>query len=188
MLFLSDIKHAALRFWYGQKGAIAVEAILVFPILAWAYMASFVYFDASRTKNTNLKTAYTIADALSREASVNQNYINTMHDLLGYLSFSKHETRARITIVRYSSASSKYTVSWSEALGNEIAPWTDNNINSISSQLPTVPENDPFIVVETFMDYTPSFNVGLDPFTINYLVVTRPRYFPGICWDGTTAC
>ena len=48
------------------RGSLSVEAALILPLLCWFYVASFVWFDAFRTQNANLKASYTLADMLSR--------------------------------------------------------------------------------------------------------------------------
>ena len=53
-----------------EKGSFSVEAILMFPMLVWAFMAMYVFFEGLRESNINLKATYTVADLLSRETDL----------------------------------------------------------------------------------------------------------------------
>ena len=53
------------RFWKDEGASVALEAVIVTPILAWVFVASFVFFDAFRVYNTSIKATYAVADVLS---------------------------------------------------------------------------------------------------------------------------
>ncbi|MFT7310462.1 MAG: hypothetical protein ACI853_000948 [Paracoccaceae bacterium] len=178
-----------LRHWLTDtQGSVSVEAMLMLPLLAWVYLAMFVYFDAYKAKNTNLKAAYSIADALSREANVTGAYLNTMDQLLNFLTSSNHPTKLRISVVRYDTRNEDFYIRWSQVRGTGINPWNSATIDDLSGRLPRVPDLDSIILVETFSAYEPAFNVGIDAFSIDNLVVSRPRYYPGLCFDSGSAC
>ena len=37
------------------RGSLSVEAALIFPMLVWGFAAMYVYWDAFKTQNNNLK-------------------------------------------------------------------------------------------------------------------------------------
>lgn len=167
-----------------QEGSISVEALLILPLLAWAYLATFVYFDAFRAKNTNLKAAYTISDAISREADVNDAYLNSMKRLLNFLTDSRHSTKMRVTVLSYRSSDDKYYLLWSKKRGPNISTLTNSDLETLRTKLPKITDFDTLIIVETFMAYEPAFNVGINALSIDNFVVTRPRFSPGLCFNG----
>ena len=69
-----------------------------------------------------------------------------------------------------------YKVQWS--YGTHGMPLLTNaNVNDYASRLPTIPAGDTLIVMETWLDYTPAFDVGgLEPRTFKEFIATRPRF------------
>ena len=183
------------RFCRNTTGSVSIEAILMFPMLTLAMMSTYIYFDAFRAKNTNLKAVYTIADAISRESSIDPAYMNTMHRMLNFLTDSNHPTRLRVTLVQCAKSatcqdaapsSMVYDVVWSRKRGNNISRWTDANINELKDRLPVFPKGDTLLVVETAMAYEPIFSVGFDALSIENMAVTRSRFIPPYtCWQRT---
>ena len=96
------------------RGTVAIEALMLFPVMAWIYLLSFVYFDSFRAKNSNSKAAYTIADAITRESEVDAAYINNMRTMLDMLTVSRFPSKLRVTTITYSAAEAKYEVPWSK--------------------------------------------------------------------------
>lgn len=163
------------------RGSLSVEAVLIFPLLMWAYAAMFVYFDAFRAQNTNLKAAYTISDMVSRETNgVSANYIEGLNTVFDYLTKSTEPTWVRVTIVYcdqdcYDPAR-VLKKDWSYATDGK-PKLTDADVQgSYDSKIPILPLGERLIMVETFVDYQPAFNVGLDGFTFENFVATRPRF------------
>ena len=50
-----------------EDGTIALEAMVMTPILFWTFLALFSIFDTFRTYSANQKAAFTVSDAISRE-------------------------------------------------------------------------------------------------------------------------
>lgn len=185
-------KTALQSFRSEEGGSIAVETVLVFPILTWAYLATFVYFDAFRVQSTTLKANYTVSDALSRETGyITPEYLDSLYNLHEFLTSSRHDTRVRISIITYTSSTNKYTVRWSKVRGGG-AEMTNADINGIKDRLPVMPNGEIVIVVENKLIYEPAFTIGLSAFNFENLVVTRPRFAPQLCYNtlndnGTSA-
>lgn len=180
------------RFRSSEEGSIAVESILVFPILCWAYLATFVYFDAFRVQSTTLKAAYTISDALSREADyVTPVYLDSLYRLQEMLTSSNHNTKMTVSIVTYRASDNKYLVRWSQSRGGGTT-LTNGNIYKIVPSLPVMPDGEVVIVYQNWLAYEPAFSIGLNAFVFENLVVTRPRFTAQVCYntvnvDGTAA-
>ncbi|MBC56092.1 MAG: hypothetical protein CL814_13880 [Confluentimicrobium sp.] len=177
------------RFIVEEDATITAEAVMTLPVLVWTYVGSLAFFDAYDAKNVNQKAAYTISDMLSREtAPVNALYIQGLANTYDYLT-SGHGTdsRIRVTIVRCADncanndASRVMTRDWSYGTGT-LAPLTDGDLSSYLDVIPIMPAGDRVILVETFVTYTPAFNVGLDQRSFENTVVTRPRFMATIPW------
>lgn len=189
---LKRIKSTVHRFRREEEGTVVVEAIIIFPVLFAAVLSTFVFFDAFRNQSINLKAAYTISDALSREteAITNDFMINSwrMHR---FLTNAEALTQLRVTLIQYHADEDEYTVVWSEAkggpghLGN-----ADLTAMVTNEEVPVMPDLETLILVQTWVNYKPNFSIGIGEFTFENMIFTRPRSAPnGICYshDGTAA-
>lgn len=180
---LSTLRARVWQFGKGTGGSTSVEALIILPILLWAYMALFVYFDAFRTQNMNLKAAYTLADLISREDEVlSPSYINGLNLVYDYLTYNDQATWIRVSSVAWDATNNRYTVQWSYATKN-MPIQDDGTINGYADKLPVIPVGDTMIVVETSLTYTPLFDVGVAEKTFSQFVPTRPRFHSKICYS-----
>jgi hypothetical protein len=169
-------------------GSIAAEAVVIFPILLWALLAAYVYFDAVRMKSLNIKAGYTVADALSRMASVDNTEMKRLSDLAWLMTGGRTETDLRITVVNYDSDDDVYSVSWSKELGDHYPEMDDEELEAMRDRLPLANSFDSLILVENVMSYEPIFEVGMSTMELENFAVTRPRFTTGLCWNETTDC
>ena len=169
------------RFGSGTRGSVSVEFVLMIPILFWAFMASFVFFDGYRQSSVNLKAAYTIGDLVSREtAAITDEYVDSMFALLGMLTRATSPITLRISVARWDSGDNRYYIDWSEARGTGILAMTDADILALQAELPLMPDNERVILIETTNTFVPLFNVGLGNVDLDNFVFTRPRFAPQV--------
>lgn len=164
------------KFAQEEDGNMTVEAVLIMPILFWAIMASYAYFDGYRQSAANVKAAYTISDLVSRETrEINDDYIDSMKEMMELMVKADSGIRMRITLITYNEADDYHYVRWSadRGLGGKL---TDAAVASFRDQLPPMPDADTLILVETENDYVPKFDVGLNDVTFENFVFTRPRF------------
>lgn len=183
------------RFRDDEQGSFSVEAALMLPMLCFFYVGTFVWFDAFRVQNTNLKAAYTIADMISRESlPVDDTYLNGLNKVFDYLTYSNHKTYLRVTSVKCtancdSDGSRNLEICWSWAVSGRsahtTATFTDSN-TGFEDRIPLMPLGDTVILTETFMAYEPPFNVGIGAQFFENHIVTRPRFAPEVEY-GTNA-
>jgi hypothetical protein len=72
---------------------------------------------------------------------------------------------------------------------------TAASLQAIDDQIPTLIEHETVLLLETSIDYQPPLGIdeisgidlGVGPQTFTEFVVTRPRFVPKVCLDGT-AC
>ncbi len=164
-----------------EAGSVSVETIIIMPILLWVYVASFVFFDGFRTHNQNVKAAYTIGDLLSRETNtINNAYLDDLSDVFDFLTFNRNPSYLRVTQIRWQQAHNRYRVDWSYATdGNNSERLRNSDMAGIAHRLPPMVNGERVLLVESFTDYTPAFNVGLST-TIEFVnfVPTSPRFAP----------
>lgn len=183
---MSDHRIARFLKRFGQdtSGAVTIEFVLIMPFLFWAFMASYVYFDGYRQSATNLKAAFTISDLISRETDpINDEYIDSMHNLLELMTRSTSRIELRISVLRWDEDDDRYYVSWSEAR-NMAEILTDANVDQITDSLPTMSDQDRLILVETANTFVPLYNVGMENKELNNFVYSRPRFAPQVIWES----
>lgn len=182
--------HALRRFRRSERASMSVEAVLVFPILIFAYAGLFTFFDAFRTNNLNIRASYTIADMLSRENKcIDANYVDGLNKILSVLTHSDYPTILRASVVTYDEDLDDYLLVWSAVdggSGQHIVPLTEGTMGEIKPYIPIMAHGDQNIVVETWSGFVPMMNFGLDAFYFENLVINRKRWAPQLKWDDGT--
>lgn len=176
---------AALRgFAADCRGSISVESALLLPMLLWAYVASFVFFDVFRTENTNAKAAYAVADTLSRRVEpVSRGYIDGLHDLYDALTNTRHPTRMRVSSLHWDIEAERYRLRWSHASRQGLA-LTEEALNAMAARLPMLAQGETLILVEMGMSYSPPLRIGIGPRELDHLIPMRPRFAPRLCLES----
>lgn len=186
------LKSFLTRFTRDEEGGIAVETALIFPMLCWGYLATFVYFNAFHTQNTTLKAAYTISDQISRETGyITPSYLKGLYRLHEVLTNSNEPTVMRLSVIEYDSEEEEYRVRWSKQVeagriyegSNDVL--NNVNITDYDDQFPVMPDNEVVLVVQNWLVHEPAFSIGLEAFSFENLVVTRPRFNSAqVCWNS----
>jgi hypothetical protein len=172
------------RFARDSRGSLTVEALIMFPLLFWALLSMLVFFDAYRQSSLNVKAAYTISDMLSREVEpITPAYLDGARNLFNELARSAEPSKMRVTVVYYSAAQQKFYRDWSQERGG-VAVLSNTDVAGMADRLPAVPDNERLILVETWADYNPPFNVGIDRQYLYNFVFTRPRFAPQVKFES----
>lgn len=180
---INTVQHL-VDFLRDKRGSLSVEAVLIFPVLWFVLLASWVFFDAYRTVNVSVKASYTISDLLSREIEViTSSYLEGLNDILAYLVSEDEGTWLRVTVLSYDADNDELTLVWSEATGT-YEGYVAADITDIESQVPIMADGDTAIVVETNSSWSPMVNIGLDDRVFANLVVTSPRFAPQLCFES----
>lgn len=183
---MSALRRLVTRLrWFGRSedGSISVEAMLILPILVWAYMGTFVFFDAFRAQATNIKAGYAIADTISRETGyITPAFLDSLYNLQEFLVSTDEQVQMRVSVFSYRASDDSYRVRWSRTRGGG-ANMTDAVLAQLRPNLPVMPNGEVAIMVETRVGYVPAFSVGLSDFTFEDLVVTRPRFAGQVCMN-----
>lgn len=164
------------------SAAVSFEAVIIFPILTWAWVGTFAFFDAYRVYNTSIKATFTIADLISRQTSTVYGYdIEGMAVMLESMIRDTNGVEMRVTqILR--DTDGDYQVDWSHATGTQAQLFTAS-LSGIEDRLPDMANGERVVLVESFVDYDPAFNVGLNDLTFDNFTLTRPRYAGQVPYD-----
>lgn len=172
------------RFRRNSEGSYSVETILLLPMLAWAILAMYSYFDGLRLANVNVKAAHTISDILSRETEpVNDSFIDGTERLFAFLVNRSYEKSLRVSVFRFDGPDDEFDLVWSEARGT-VAAYTDGTADAAAGRLPITANGDTVIVVETWMNYRSAFVMGLSDTVLYNFLVTSPRFAPQLLWEA----
>lgn len=168
-----------------ENGSFSVEAILMFPLLIWAFIAMFVFYEGLRESNINLKATYTMGDLLSRETEViDMAYLEGMQGVYAWLSRSAQPVSMRITSVRYDEeAAEPHIMVWSRGVDQPDLVQADVT-SDIVPHIPITAHADTVIVVETWTTYDPVVDIGLTDTEIYNVVVTAPRFSKQLRFEG----
>lgn len=205
--FMTKLKN----FVRDSSGAsVAVEAIVIIPVVLWALAAMGVYFDVLRTNSTAEKASYTIGDMLSRETNaITNDYLNntrTLYETLlgtGYSSTTEVDPESgeetvfvtantetdfssvRVSVITWHEDESTYVLNWSQTRGPQYGALSTGDLTDIALALPKMADQDTIILVETHMTYEPVLNVGLGDQEIETFTFTRPRYAPQLVYEAS---
>jgi len=194
--FLGSVRARIDEFRRDEDASQSVEAVLIIPLLIWAFLASYTFFDVYRAKSLSLKANYAISDLISRETNtMDMDYLLGAEKVFEYLTQTSPDPWVRVTVV-YCDADCAESyrdlkVDWSKA--TDSLPTFDNEdvMNSLEQIIPWLAENERVIIVETSIDYEPPFNqnlTGIGERTFVDIVMTRPRFAAWVCWEGEPPC
>jgi hypothetical protein len=184
-----------------EQGSMAIELLLVVPILLWVFLSTFVYFDVYRVETNAVRATITLAEMFSREDSVNNTYLDSAESVLQTLTFEEVGPDFRVTVYTYNATDDEFRVVWSDTRGADITEaLLDADLADLRAEgrLPPMDNFDQNIYIETRTEYDAPFNIGLGPFTVTNLedltftndMIIRPRGVR-LCFeedDGTTVC
>lgn len=175
------LRKLSRRFAREEDGTVISEAVIMLPLLVWAYVALFVYWDAYRSENTAVKASYTLADMITREIKdVDDNYITGLQTVFNFLLATNQDTGIVVSSVTWVQSRNQYEVLWSEARGLNVTVQGTASIQNFKNRLPAMTDGDTVIVVQTNVEYVPLFEVGVPTFNYDQFIVTRPRRTPKI--------
>lgn len=199
MIAMRRLKHRFATFLQDEDGLVLVEGLITLPLLIWAMVAMFIYWDVFRTINVTQKAAYGIADLLSRQRdTISLNFANGLQNVMDFLTPGGHPVKMRITSLQYSAATGKYTLLFSfspDSKAGKAIPLTETEIQAWKgTKIPTLNDGESVFVVETEVAFKSQmktvlagFLVGVEDSTYGQFIVTRPRH-RRLCLEGTTTC
>jgi Flp pilus assembly pilin Flp len=171
------------RFLREERAAVAFESVIIFPILVWAWVGTFTFFDAYRVYNTSIKATFTVADLISRqEFDIQVDEMDGFANMLASMIRDHDGVQMRATEIHRTNDGS-YRAVWSHTTGN-LARLCGNSLASMQDRLPTVAIGERFVILESFIDFEPAFNMGVNDLDFENFTVTRPRYAGRVPYAG----
>ena len=185
MISLAGLRRHLRRARDDEDGSIAVETVLMVPLMAWAMLATLTFFDAYRAEAISYKAGLTVADMYSRETDyITPAYVSGSRNLLRFLATDDPNPDLRVTAFKYDAGQNKYLVVWSKERGPRKSLKT-SELSGFSNRLPLMADGEVAIMVETWIEYTPPWSVGIGAFTMETYNIISPRFSTKICWNAT---
>lgn len=181
----SVLRRPLRRFLREDRGSVVAEAVIVLPVLLWAYLALFTYWDAFRSLNTVQKASYTVSDMVSREnLGISTAYVDGLDRMMEYLVDDGQNVSMRLTSVTWSATNNRFEVHWSRSPGNAMIPLTTTTLQPLASKIPNMAAGDYVVILEVSVPYAPTFSIGMNDMNFEEFIVTRPRFLPCLPLDN----
>ncbi|NHB76927.1 TadE/TadG family type IV pilus assembly protein [Rhodobacter calidifons] len=187
-----------------EDGLILAEGLIMIPLMIWALVAMFIYWDVFRTINVTQKAAYGVADLLSRQRNdIPLTFANGLQNVMNFLTPGGHPVKMRITSLECISPSGQgctatagtYRLLFSFSPGNRVPALTEPAIQQWKAvRIPILNHLESVFVVETSVEFKSQMKtvlagllVGVEDAEFGQFIVTKPRH-RRLCLQGTTTC
>lgn len=193
---MRTLKHRFVTFLRNEDGLVLAEGLLMLPLVVWALVAMFIYWDVFRTINVTQKAAYGVADLLSRQRDVIPlTFADGLQNVMNFLTPGGHPVKMRITSFEYNLANDRYKLLFSYSPTGKVAPLDEATIQTWKgTRIPILNDGDSVFVLETSVEFKAQlqtfiagFMVNVNDATFGEFIVTRPRH-RRLCLQGTTTC
>jgi hypothetical protein len=172
---------SVLAYLRDERGTISVEAAFMLPLMAFAYVVGFSYFDTYRREAVLTRATDTVAGILSRETQpVGPHDFEGLQDIFEFITGSAGETRLRFTQI---SRDADGLVIENTYGTDGTQPMTPALLEGIAGKIPRLREGDVIILTESFTTHTPIFRVGLMAREFPRIVPTPMRSGVRLDWD-----
>ena len=166
------------------RAAVALETVIITPLLVWAFVASFVFFDAYRIYNTSVKTTYMVADMISRQTDTVFG-----HDIAGMATVAQSIVRGvgeiEMRATQIARINGAFVVEWSHGV-NGAARLFNSNIPQIEHQLPNMPNGERILFSLKPSSTTRCRSTSdLTVLDFNNFTFVRPRYAGQVPFSAT---
>lgn len=162
-----------------ERGSLTIEFVLWVPLLGFWFALSCATFDAYKSRNEAAKAANTIADIITREQQVTDDFLDDIYALEQRLLPrvpAGHELR--VTSILFQDDA--YSVHWSSVRGpGTQQPMTSEQLENLT--VPTMADGDSIILVEINVPWEPILSVVvLERRSWSFDIVARPRFVDAI--------
>lgn len=192
---MQRLRSSWTAFLRDERGVLLAEFLIMLPLLIWGMLAIFVYFDYFQTANVNQKAADQLSDLVSRQTLVTTDFVEGLQEVLTFLTAGEVGARMRVTSFQYDEVNDEFDVLLSCSPG-DIVPTvhTSTTLNAMRAQIPTMENLQPMVLIETWVDHQPDFDIGvlnlvapLEAATMDQTIFTRPR-IGRVCFVGPPEC
>ncbi len=157
-----------------ESGATLVEFMFVVPLIAFWFAGTFTFFDAYSTWTRSVKATYTVADILSRQTEVDDNYITDMNTLFAsIMGVEKTDTYMRISNIEQTEDG--LNIDWS--VGTGTYPALTRNRDIPEEIFPTLQVGESTILIESHIPFVPFQEyIGIEARLLVKKLVMNPRF------------
>lgn len=193
---MRNLKHRFSSFLRNEDGLVLVEGLLMLPLVIWAMVAMFIYWDVFRTINVTQKAAYGVADLLSRQrAPLSEEFVDGLQQVMNFLTPGGHPVQLRVTSLEYDEGEDKYIRLFSRSPLDQVPELTEAEIQPWKvDKIPLLNDGDSVFVVETrvqfkaqLQTFLAGFLVGVEDANFGNFIVTRPRN-RRLCMEDDPLC
>lgn len=193
---MRNLKHRFSSFLRNEDGLVLVEGLLMLPLVIWAMVAMFIYWDVFRTINVTQKAAYGVADLLSRQrAPLSEEFVDGLQQVMNFLTPGGHPVQLRVTSLEYDEGEDKYIRLFSRSPLDKVPELTEAEIQPWKvDKIPLLNDGDSVFVVETrvqfkaqLQTFLAGFLVGVEDANFGNFIVTRPRN-RRLCMEDDPLC
>lgn len=171
-----------------QDGSATVEALLVVPMIVGAMTMAYTIHGLYRATAVETKANYAIADAVSRERRpITPEFFDTLYQLHRFVGHVELGSAVRLSVVDWNPEDNAYRIRWSREKSTLAAALPELNPESVAKVAPSLADYETVILMESFKEYTPFSDIGVDPAVYQTRTVTRPRFSPQVCWQEGSA-
>lgn len=201
---MDKLKSRFRSYLRDEDGLILAEGLMMLPLMVWALVAMFIYWDVFRTINVTQKAAYGVADLLSRQRDeIPLSFANGLQNVMNFLTPGGHPTKLRITSLECvgvagagcTANSGTYRLLFSFSPGGQVPPLVQADIQAWrGTRIPVLNHTESVFVVESTVEFKAQlqtfiagFLVGVEDATYGQFIVTKPRH-RRLCLAGTNTC
>lgn len=184
------MRAALRRFCRDERGDAVIEAVLMLPVLAAAWIGLYAFWEAFESRSSVQKAAFAAADILSREmVPVTDETLDGLDAVMEYMVDSRFEVASRFTsFTRTGATDADVAVVWSYSPAGAMTALTTAELKLRAANLPKLATGSTALLVDTQMAYSLPVSVPfisyVVPASFADYVVLRPRYVPKLCRSG----
>lgn len=163
------------RFRRSQSGATTIEFMIVMPLIAFWFAGTFTFFLGYSEWTRSVKATYTIADILSRQMEVDDDFIENMNTLYASMMGQRaNDVWVRVSSIEKTSRGLK--LQWSDASGHHFS--LTENAEIPQEVIPeTLVNGETVVLVESHAPFLPfQANVGISATTLTKKIAISPRF------------
>ncbi len=155
-----------------ETATLTVEFVILMPVLIFWFIGSVVFYDAFDARAGAQKTSYTLADIVSRQSEVSNDFIDQLLVLQNRMLPLEPVGSVRVSTLQVSDAGN-LEVLWSYSTEGTALTIDDVDLTS----LPPMDVEDSVVIVESYVPYVPLADwVGVVQQTWANKIVTQARF------------
>ena len=168
------LKTILSRFIKDEDASITVEFVIVTPVMVLWWIGSMVFFDAFEARSGAARSAYTIADLISRQTDTTNDYIDSLLVLQNRMRPREPIGSVRVSEL-YRDASGTLSVVWSYATSGQADALLLADVPLVT--LPIVNNESYVMLIDTTIPYIPlSDIIGIPAQTWVNRIYINPRF------------